>query len=218
MPPDAIGPAPALARRLRVLQFFRAREGQRDRLLDALRRRARDLQGRPGWHELLVLTDDVEAGAAAALDTLDDERAWEGGPAMVATHPVRGPDRSVVGDAPIVYPLRTLWERELASGGATAVIAELVVRHGTARHFADLLMPLALRGVSAFSLSALIIGQVRSEPERFFVISRMAGPAVRDDYVASAFRRDEVLPIIGPYLARPVRRHSMTLVWRSGPD
>lgn len=199
----------------RVLQFFRSPAGGAAALLDGLRQRASELGRERGVREIVVLRDDREVERVAALHALADGRRAKEVLTRLAGQAAAMSEAGLVSEPPVVHPLVTLWEREFGAEGTTVVIAEIVTHASTWRHFADLLMPLALQGVGEFPMTYLRICHVRDEPARFFVIAQFPGPDDRDSYVASSFRRDQVLPSIGPYLAGRVRRYTLTPIWRS---
>ncbi len=196
-----------------LFELLRPHAGRADDVLALLQRRARELGRAPGLRDILVLRDDYHQDRVASLCVFDVDDAAPGNlwrPPSVTGGPMDGH----LSDRPIVRLLVPLWSREFDAGGGTVVMAEMVTHASTARHFADLLVPLALRGVGQFAMRSLRICRVHDEPARFFVIAELPSPAVRDAYVASIFRRDEVLPIIGPYLTDRVRRYAMTAVSR----
>jgi hypothetical protein len=197
----------------RVLQFFHARPDRSEALLGALRRRGEEILRVPSGVDASILRDESTPDRVATLDTFSGSPDWAAAVARSVPPAVEATGGGLVIEPPVVRPLVTLWEREFEREGPTIVMAEILTHASTARRFADLLMPLALRGVGEFPLAWLRICQVRDEPARFFVMAALPSPAVRDAYIASSFRRDEVLPIIGPYLVGRVGRHSMTLVW-----
>ena len=199
----------------RVLQFFRSPAGGAAALLAGLRQRAGELGRAPGVREILVLRDDQEAERVAALHALADEGRVDEVLTRLAVQAAAMSEAGLVSEPPVVHPLVTLWEREFDAEGTTVVIVEIVTHASTWRHFADLLMPLALQGIGEFPMTYLRICHVRDEPARFFVLAQFPGPDDRDSYVASSFRRDQVLPSIGPYLAGRVRRYTLTPIWRA---
>jgi len=198
---------------LLLLELLRTRADRTGEVLALLQRRARELARSPGLRDLVVLCDDFHQDRLASLCVFEVEEPPPGQPWLPL--PVTGgPIDGHLTDRPIVRWLVPLWSREFDVEGGTVVMAELVTHASTARHFADLLIPLALRGVGQFAMKSLRICRVHDEPARFFVIAELPSPAVRDAYVASSFRREEVLPVIGPYLTDRVRRYAMTAVSR----
>lgn len=199
----------------RVLEFFRSPAGGAVALLTRLRQHAGELGREPGVREIVVLRDDREVERVVALHALADGGRAEEVLTRLAVQAAAMSEAGLVSEPPVAHPLVTLWEREFDAEGTTVVIVEIVTHASTWRHFADLLMPLALQGVGEFPMTYLRICHVRDEPARFFVIAQFPGPDDRDSYVASSFRRDQVLPSIGPYLVGRVRRYTLTPIWRA---
>jgi hypothetical protein len=197
-----------------VLQFFRSPAAESAALLDGLRLRASELGREPAVREIVILRDDRDGARLASLHALGDGPGGQGALARLALQATGLTEAGLVSEPPAVHPLVTLWERDFDTEGATVVIAEIVTHASTWRRFADLLMPLALRGIGEFPMTYLRVCHARDEPARFFVIAQFPDRNVPDAYVASSFRRDEVLPTIGPYLAGRVRRYTLTPVWR----
>jgi hypothetical protein len=196
---------------LLLFEQVRTHAGRADEALALLQRRASELGRAPGVRDVVVLRDDFHPDRLASLSVFDVAGAPPGNtwlPPSVTWDPMDGH----LSDPPIVRLLVPLWSREFDAEGRMVVMAELVTHASTARHFADLVIPLALRGVGQFAMKSLRICRGHDEPARFFVVAELPSPAVRDAYVASSFRREEVLPIIGPYhRPRPPLRHDRRL-------
>jgi hypothetical protein len=200
-----------------VLQFFRSPAAGTSALLEGLRQRADELGRQPSVREIVILRDDRDLDRLASLHAIGDGPGGPNALARVALQAAGLTEAGLVSEPPAVRPLVTLWERDFDAEAATMVIAEIVTHPSTWRRFADLLMPLALRVVGEFQITGLRVCHVLDEPARFFVIAQFPDRDAPAAYVASSFRRDEVLPTIGPYLAERVRRYTLTPVWRLAP-